>query len=190
MPDRNTFHTLKYDDWIALGVDALRRDGPGALTIDALCKRARRTKGSFYHHFKTIGELRRAVARFWIEAEADLLARIAASGASPRDRLDEAWRPAAEAAMELGVRMLAADDPAIRDMVAKADDRRELVLTTLVASAWPMDGAHAHNLARALHALHIAALIRAPGDPEGYARGPGLTLAALVDQSPFKIPPP
>lgn len=182
MAARKALHTLKHDDWIALGVDALRREGPGALTIDTLCRRARRTKGSFYHHFKTIGELRRAVVRFWIEAEADALARIAASGGSARERLDEAWRPApTEAAMELGVRMLAADDPEIGALVARADERRELVLTTLVAAAWPIGGAHAHNLARALHALHIAALMRSADDPEDYARGPGVTLGWLVE---------
>jgi AcrR family transcriptional regulator len=174
-------HTLTYDDWIALGVDALRREGPGALTIDALCRRARRTKGSFYHHFKTIGELRQAVVRFWIEAEADALARIAGSNADPRARLEEAWRPAPEGApMELAVRMLAIEDETIADMVAKADERRELVLTTLVAAAWPVRGVDAHHLARTLHALHIAALFRAPLALGDYVQGPGATLAGLV----------
>lgn len=182
MSGKTSPHTLKYDDWIALGVDALRRDGPKALTIDTLCKRARRTKGSFYHHFRTIGELRLAVVRFWIEAEAEAQARNAASGAGARERLDEAWRPApGDAGMEMGIRMLAADDAEIAALVAKADERRELVLTTLVASAWPVGGAHAHNIARTLHALHIAALMRAPSDPEDYARGPGVTLAWLVE---------
>jgi AcrR family transcriptional regulator len=183
MTSQRPVHTLKHDDWIALGVDVLSRAGPGALTIDTLCARARRTKGSFYHHFKTIGDLRQAVARFWIEAEADALARIAAADGSPAERLEAASHPggAGEAAMARGVRALAGEDPEIAAMVARADDRRELVLTTLVASAWPVSGAHAHNLARIFHALHIAALVRAPADPDAYARGPAATLGQLLE---------
>lgn len=176
-------HNLTHGDWIALGVDALRREGPGALTIEALCRRARRTRGSFYHHFKTIGELKQAVVRFWIEAEADALARIAASDAEPRARLEEAWRPApAGAPMELAVRMLAIEDETIAEMVARADERRELVLTTLVAAAWPVAGAEAYHLARTLHALHIAALIRSPLALGDYVHGPGAALAGLVER--------
>ncbi|QDG75241.1 TetR/AcrR family transcriptional regulator [Labrenzia sp. PHM005] len=40
------------DDWITLGFRQLIKDGINGLTLDALCRTAGRTKGSFYHHFK------------------------------------------------------------------------------------------------------------------------------------------
>lgn len=48
-------------DWLSLGFDQLKKHGLSGLTIEALCKAAGRTRGSFYHHFKDhdqfIGEL-------------------------------------------------------------------------------------------------------------------------------------
>ena len=41
-------------DWLALGLAALAEDGPLGLTIAALCRRAGKTKGSFYAHFPAI----------------------------------------------------------------------------------------------------------------------------------------
>lgn len=38
-------------EWLAIGRDALREGGPEALTIEALTRRAGKTRGSFYHHF-------------------------------------------------------------------------------------------------------------------------------------------
>ena len=41
------------NDWLTLGLKTLAHKGPSAIRIDHLCERAQRTKGSFYHHFKT-----------------------------------------------------------------------------------------------------------------------------------------
>lgn len=41
-------------DWLALGLAALAEQGPAGLTIEALCRRADKTKGSFYAHFPAI----------------------------------------------------------------------------------------------------------------------------------------
>src|SRR5688500_82529 len=38
------------EDWVELAVARLKADGAGALTLEALCLAAGRTKGSFYHH--------------------------------------------------------------------------------------------------------------------------------------------
>lgn len=183
MPVRKHVLTMRHDDWIGLAADALRREGPMALTIDNLCARARRTKGSFYHHFKTIGALREAVVQAWIETDAEAMARIAGSGITAKARLDAILRltEATDSKLELGIRALAATDSAVDELVRKADDRRELVMTTLLAAAYRIRGADAHNLARTFHALHIAALVRAPADPAAFAKGPAETLMRLME---------
>lgn len=38
-------------DWLDLGLSCLAREGGAALTVEALCHAAGRTRGSFYHHF-------------------------------------------------------------------------------------------------------------------------------------------
>jgi AcrR family transcriptional regulator len=182
MTTRKRLHTMRYDDWIGLGADVLRREGPGALTIDNLCARARRTKGSFYHHFKAIGELRSALVQSWIDSEGEAVARTAAAGAAPRERLEAMWRLTAtsDPPLELGIRSLAAADPGIAALVARADDRRELVMTTLLAAAYPIPGEDAHNLARLFHALHLGALVRAPDKAADFAHGPAKVLMAML----------
>ncbi|MEM9630177.1 MAG: TetR/AcrR family transcriptional regulator [Pseudomonadota bacterium] len=40
------------DDWLQLGLTQLARVGAAGLTVEALCKSAERTRGSFYHHFE------------------------------------------------------------------------------------------------------------------------------------------
>ena len=184
MPRRKPVLAMRHDDWIGLAADALRRDGPAALTIDNLCHRARRTKGSFYHHFKSIDELRRAVVQHWIDGETEAVARTALAGSGPKERLEAMSRltAASDHRLELGVRSLATSDPAITELVARADDRRELVMTSLLATAYRIRGEDAHHLAQLFHALHLAALIRAPLDAAGFTSGPVRTLMRMLER--------
>ena len=39
-------------DWIEEGFRILASEGDAGLTVDALCERLDRSKGSFYHHFE------------------------------------------------------------------------------------------------------------------------------------------
>jgi AcrR family transcriptional regulator len=55
------------DDWIVFALDALEEEGIGALRIEALARRAGRTPGSFYAHFKSRDELLEAVIEAWNE---------------------------------------------------------------------------------------------------------------------------
>jgi AcrR family transcriptional regulator len=55
------------DDWIVFALDALEQEGVGALRIEVLARRAGRTPGSFYAHFKSRDELLEAVIEAWNE---------------------------------------------------------------------------------------------------------------------------
>ena len=52
-------------DWRDLGLEHLARDGGAALTVDALCEAAARTRGSFYHHFQDHGVFLEALFLEW-----------------------------------------------------------------------------------------------------------------------------
>lgn len=172
-------------DWVALAEKVLRLEGPGALTVDHLCARARRTKGSFYHHFKGIGELTRALALAWADAEREAAAQTALAGSTPMDRLKAMLDMAAGAdhRIERGIRVLALGDDALAAVVRQADDRRELVLTSLLAAAYTLSGAEAHDYARIFYALQLAAAMRGPEDGAAFAAGPAKALTVLLESN-------
>ncbi len=176
---------FRRDDWVALAVKTLRLEGPSALTVDHLCKRARRTKGSFYHHFKGISDLTLAVARHWAEAESETVARAASAGDTPMERLQAllSLGETADHRLERGVRALAISDAEMAETLRKADDRRELLTTTLLAGAYGIQGAEAHHFARLFHALQLAAPLRSADDVAGYVAGPSGALSAILESN-------
>ena len=185
MPAKSTPTNFRHADWIALAVKSLRLEGASALTVDHLCKRARRTKGSFYHHFKGIAELTLALARHWAEAEGEAVAGTAHAGTTPKERLEAMLKltPDADHRLERGVRALAVNDAGVAEIVRKSDDRRELVMTTLLAGAYGIKGAEAHHFARLFHALHLAALMRSDEEVAAYADGPAAALSAMLESN-------
>ncbi|MEO1251977.1 MAG: TetR/AcrR family transcriptional regulator [Pseudomonadota bacterium] len=60
-------------DWIALGLRELAKQGPPGLTIDALCAAAARTRGSFYHHFEGHDDFIDAMMRTWKQRDTDAI---------------------------------------------------------------------------------------------------------------------
>lgn len=182
---------MKYEDWIELGAEELRRRGPAPFTVENLCARAERTKGSFYHHFDGIHSFTLAVADHWRERETEaiargtkLLARATFGCEGPLERLRAMWQLTAtiDHRLELGVRALALTDPDIASLVAAADDRREKIMTGLLADAYGLDEAQAGDFARIFHALHLSAQMRAADDIAGFSRGPVRALVRLLER--------
>lgn len=65
------------DDWIVFAMDALEQEGLAALRIEELARRAQRTTGSFYAHFKSRDELLEAVLEAWIAFKLEQAMRLA-----------------------------------------------------------------------------------------------------------------
>lgn len=65
---------LGREDWLALGRAALEEEGPSGLTVEALMRRAGRTRGSFYHHFGSQGAFLHALAAAWAASGGEGLA--------------------------------------------------------------------------------------------------------------------
>lgn len=175
---------MKYADWVALGADELRRCGPTPFTVESLCARAQRTKGSFYHHFEGIQAFTLAVVRHWIELETEIVARAALEAAGPIERLKAMWQLTAgtDHRLELGVRALAINDPGIGELVAGTDDRRETIMTALLAEAYGLEEARAKGFARIFHALHLSAQMRAPDDIAGFSRASVRTVVEMLER--------
>jgi AcrR family transcriptional regulator len=113
-------------DWCAAGLALLREEGVGAVTIDRLCAALKKTKGSFYHHFRDIDDFRAALFRRW---EGDLTEEpIRAAEREPdrsrrAARLDSVVR-GLDHRLDSAVRAWALWDPRARATVERVDKRR------------------------------------------------------------------
>lgn len=169
-------------DWIALAVQLLRREGPAALTAARLCDRAKRTESAFRLHFKGIGSLILALAEHWSQAEARIVSQAAQSEGPPMQRLLAvlSLSGVSDPALDRGVRALAADYAEIADLVRVADDRREMIVSAMLAEVYGIKGDEARAFGRLFNALHLAAMTRADGEGADYAEAPARALTAML----------
>jgi AcrR family transcriptional regulator len=153
------------DDWLVFGAERLREGGAEALALDRLCAAAGRTKGSFYHHFPTMGDFTRRVLTCWRDAAlAALETWCEADRGAPRRARLAALSQAVDDRLEANIRALAAREPAARALVAEVDAARESAITRFLAEGWALPALRAQRAGQILYALFVAAQARAPGD--------------------------
>ncbi len=169
------------EDWVTLGIALLQAEGPASLEVSRLCQRLNCNLSDFEAHFADTGDFALAVARHWAE-EAERKAREARSGKKPGERLLAmlALGVEADVALERGVRALAADHPAVAELVRATDDRHELILTTDLAAVYALGAEEAQEYGRALHALHVAAMSRSGEEAKTWGAGPARAITALL----------
>ncbi len=181
MTDATHAETSKAD-WLALAIQLLRREGPASLTVERLCSRAKRNEASFRLHFKGIGSLVLALAEHWANAEARIVSQATQSEGAPMQRLMAvlSLSGVSDPSLDRGVRALAADYAEIADLVRVADDRREMMLSAMLAEVYGIKGDEARAFGRLFNALHIAAMTRAEGEGAAYAEAPARALTAML----------
>jgi AcrR family transcriptional regulator len=121
------------EDWASAGLALLRDEGIGALTVDRLCAALKRTKGSFYHHFRDLDAYLAAVLARWEAELTEAPIRAAGDDVDPRRRgarLDAAVRRL-DHRLDVAVRAWALWDPRARAAMERVDARRLAVLTGL-----------------------------------------------------------
>lgn len=172
-------------DWIAVGFKVLRNEGPSAFTVDRFRSEIVPGGSTFLGHFKSIGGFVVAAAGQWAEQDGEELVRAAGTGEGPLDRLWSALALTAPAdpALERAIRALAADYPDVAEIVRTADDRRERILTALIAGAHRMDEDEACYYARLLAALHVGALYQPSSRIADYVGGAVRALVATLDSN-------
>jgi AcrR family transcriptional regulator len=143
--------------WIELGLSLLARSGPEALTLERLTEAAKKTRGSFYHHFEDHQSYIAALGRHWLKREIeDKIAEIdtLAAGGNRREALA---RHAASInhALERELRRLAATEPAIAAIMARSDELRIAYLVRLFRSELGLDNTEAVARARVQHCYFV-----------------------------------
>ncbi len=181
MTDASRAETTKAD-WLALAVQLLRREGPASLTVERLCSRTKRPASAFNLHFKGIGSLALALAEHWAGAEARIVSQAAQGEGPPMQRLMAvlSLSGVSDPALDRGVRALAADYAEIADIIRIADDRREMMVSAMLAEVYGIKGDEARAFGRLFNALHIAAMTRPEGEGAAYAEAPAKALTAML----------
>lgn len=120
-------------DWLHAGFQGLTKAGPQALKAEPLAKSLKVSKGSFYWHFKDIGDFKFAMITHWEKAAtADVIAHINAGTTNPSEKLFALAQRSTELpradyggpASESAIRDWAKYEPDIARVVAKIDAQR------------------------------------------------------------------
>lgn len=144
-------------DWLDLGLKALGETGPDGLAIDALTARAKKTRGSFYHHFESMDHFHTALGAHWLKTcTGDIIEKISRHGADD-GRTDHLNRLAArlDPETEKGMRALAAGNKTIARLVHEADETRMAFIAQLYAA----ETGFSEQDAKAMASIEYAAFI-------------------------------
>jgi AcrR family transcriptional regulator len=147
------------DHWIEEGFRILSEEGDGALTVDALCGRLDRSKGSFYHHFGGREAFVESLLGTWERRVTDRLIATGQGEEPVEDRLRALNREASElriARLERAIRGWAAREPLARRVQDRVDRRRLAFLEELCAERMG-SGEAATRLARVLQLTFVGA---------------------------------
>jgi AcrR family transcriptional regulator len=129
----------KKDDWLELGARLLGEEGPGALTVERLTAAARRTRGSFYHHFEDRDAFLRALMARWREAVIDIAGKQYEQAQSAAELRKLMREPPFELDyhFERAVRRFAASEPIVREVLDEVDRKRIEGLACGIAYLYP-----------------------------------------------------
>jgi len=146
-------------DWVELGLALLSAHGPEALTVERLTAAAKKTRGSFYHHFEDHQAFLAALGAHWLARETDAIIAEVDSAQRTGKRREKLARQTAEIdhALERELRRLAASEPVIAKAVAQSDERRIAYLVRLFRSELGLDAADALTRARLQHCYFVGA---------------------------------
>ncbi len=165
-------------DWLDLASKVLGIDGPDGLSVDSLCTKANRTKGSFYHHFADHDAFIDALVADWQEKNLDTPIRLSQQGAA-HERLRDLNYAASNINLraEAGIRRLADRHPRVQKVVVGVDKARLRYLETLYRSGG-LTAPDAKAAAKIQYAGYLGAQILWPNS---FAREVA-PLGALVDE--------
>lgn len=147
------------EDWIEEGFRVLAGEGDAGLTVDALCERLDRSKGSFYHHFNGRPAYVEALLETWESQATDRFVEIGHAGGPVEHRLKAVNREASElrnAGVERAIRLWASTEPRARTAQDRVDRKRLALLEELCAERM-QEGDASRRLARIFQLVFVGA---------------------------------
>ena len=172
-------------DWVGAAYAVFEAEGLRAVRVETLARGLGATKGSFYWHFASRGDLVDAVVARWESRETDDVIAVAERAGEPRERLAALFRAVAgrSSAGERTLYVEAASE-GVTDAVARVTDRRIGFVADLLARLGvPPDEARrravlALAIALGLDQLSVGAGSQLATEPDGLIRSALAVLAA------------
>lgn len=126
--------------WFNQGFKILRARGAGGLTIENLTRSLKKTKGSFYHHFKNREDYSRQLLEQWEKSQAIEIIRYSEQEKTP-EAINETLMSLSEKSMdpkaEVAIRAWALRDPLAQQFQERIDTRRVDFLRSLFSLMTP-----------------------------------------------------
>ena len=134
---------LTQTDWLELGLKALASKGDGAIRIDTLCAIAKRTKGSFYHHFQTREVFVDALLAHWTQKLTNSVIDETEKAMTPVAKLMalNALTTDFDGGVERELRRWAGHDKAVKAAIEAVDQRRVKVCRRIAQASQRYPGA-------------------------------------------------
>ncbi|WP_313515956.1 TetR/AcrR family transcriptional regulator [Pseudomonas sp.] len=154
---------LTREDWIDAAQSVLVKSGVDAVRVDTLAKELNITRGSFYYHFKSRGELLEGILGSWrARATEDVIQHLRNAKTSPHHQLQRLLelpfhgQTAREAAaIELGIRAWARRDTKARQAIDEVDRHRLSYIESLLMHGINDEG-EARDRAYLIYAYQIS----------------------------------
>jgi AcrR family transcriptional regulator len=119
---------LSREQWLALALDVLARDGEAKLRIDRLAQDLGVTKGSFYWHFKDRDDFVTSLTDYWVKyTNKRVIDMVSQAKEGAKERLAalvEAVFSEKVGRYDLVMRVWAAREPEVARVVKKVDEER------------------------------------------------------------------
>ncbi|HEU0277265.1 MAG TPA: helix-turn-helix domain-containing protein [Rhodanobacteraceae bacterium] len=152
---------LSAQDWERGALDMIAEQGVGAVAVEALARRLKVTKGSFYWHFKNRDALlEAALQRFEAEDEHELATHIGNLDGDPRRRLDALFRWVSNEVQPhriYAALLQALDHPLVKPVMTRVS-RRRMDLLVLAFRQAGLDHDAARYRARLSYAAYVGFL--------------------------------
>ncbi|MBJ9974184.1 TetR/AcrR family transcriptional regulator [Pseudomonas sp. S75] len=167
-------NNLSREDWIAAAQKVLISGGIDAVRIDTLAKEMKITRGSFYYHFKSRGELLSGILDAWrAQATEDVIKNLRSANHQPVEQLQlllelphRGQRAKDAAAIELAIRAWARRDAQARQAMNEVDSHRLTYIESLLLQAGTSPE-EAMSRARLVYAYQISmSLLGDDKDPD------------------------
>jgi AcrR family transcriptional regulator len=176
---------LKPDDWIALGLSELAKRGPDAIKLEAICKAAGLTRGSFYHHFEDHNDFLRSMVGAWrLQSTENIIQNVdlnASADVSASHLTEKAIQ--IDYQLELGIRELARRLPEIADEIRETDQARLAILSEIYVARFGLEQQHAEDLAFLEYAAFSGITLRNPDMPQAKQQELAAKYDGLITQA-------
>lgn len=117
---------LNKQDWLKEGFKILAEFAQNKLRILYLCDRLQVTKGSFYHHFKSIDDYITELMKYWEEENTLDFIAVASKGNSPEEKMEllNLQVSKVKQAVETSIRSWSFYHPVVKEHLARVDKTR------------------------------------------------------------------